>query len=194
MKRETTFQRITNETEIQGKLNLDGSGIRKIKTGIGFLDHMLELWTFHGEFDLELTCKGDLHVCPHHSIEDIAITLGEAFQKALGERKGIERYATCYLPMDETLSRTVIDISGRPVHLFHAQFHTPVIGTFPTEMVSHFFYSFTINAGITLHQEILYGSNDHHKAESLFKGLAKALQQGVRIKSGETVPSTKGIL
>jgi len=193
MKRETDIQRITGETDIKGKLNLDGTGIRKIATGIGFLDHVLELWAFHGKFDLELECKGDLYVCPHHSIEDIAIALGEAFKKALGERKGIQRYATCYLPMDETLSRTIVDISGRPFHVFHACFNTPNVGTFPTEMVSHFFYSFAINAGITLHQEILYGENDHHKIESLFKGFAKALQDGI-YQQGEDIPSTKGVL
>ena len=196
MKRETDFQRITGETRIEGKLNLDGRGERNISTGVGFFDHMLDLWAFHGGFDLDLTCEGDLDICPHHSIEDVGITLGQAFKKALGDRKGIQRYGTCYLPMDETLSRTVLDVSGRAVHIFHAQFDTPAVGMFPTEMVSHFFCSFAMNAELTLHQEILYGSNDHHKAEALFKGFAKALQEGVRRKNenAQDVPSTKGIL
>ncbi|MCP4104568.1 MAG: imidazoleglycerol-phosphate dehydratase HisB [Desulfobacteraceae bacterium] len=195
MKRNTNFQRITSETDIKGILNLDGSGKRTIDTGIGFLNHMLELWTFHAGFDLELICKGDLDVCPHHSIEDIAIALGQAFEKSMGDRKGIQRYATCYLPMDETLSRTVVDISGRPVHIFNCHFNTHAVGKFPTEMVSHFFYSFTMNAGITLHQEILYGNNDHHKVESLFKGLSRALTDAIICKNGDKdVPSTKGLL
>jgi imidazoleglycerol-phosphate dehydratase len=185
--------RQTGETKIQLNLCLDGSGNRKIQTGIGFLDHMLELFTFHGTFDLELDCKGDLDVCPHHSIEDIAIVLGQAMDNALGDRKNIARYACCYLPMDECLSRTVIDVSGRPYHVFNAQFETSMIGSCPTEMISHFFYSFVMNAKITLHQEILYGQNDHHKAESLFKGLGRALHDSIQLcQSG--IPSTKGLL
>jgi imidazoleglycerol-phosphate dehydratase len=186
-------KRQTGETNIQLNLCIDGSGKRDIRTGIGFLNHMLDLFAFHGKLDLELECKGDLDVCPHHSIEDIAIVLGQAFHHALGDRKRIARYAYCYLPMDECLSRTVIDVSGRPFHVIHAQFENSMIGTFPTEMIPHFFYSFAINSQITLHQNILYGQNDHHKAESLFKGLGRALHESVQfVQAG--IPSTKGLL
>jgi len=185
--------RQTGETNIRVNLCVDGSGKRSIQTGIGFLNHMLELFTFHGHFDLELKCEGDLDVCPHHSIEDIAIVLGQALDNALGDRKNIARYACCYLPMDECLSRTVIDVSGRPYHVFNAHFETPMIGSCPTEMIPHFFYSLAINAKMTLHQDILYGQNDHHKAESLFKGLGRALHESVQLcQSG--IPSTKGML
>jgi len=206
MTRNTNFSRKTGETQIQGCLNLDGSQNRNIDTGVAFLDHMLDLLAFHGRFDLEIKCIGDLDVCPHHTIEDTAITLGQAFVKAIGDRKGIIRYGSCYLPMDETLTRTVLDISGRPFHVYKGELSSPSVGNFPTEMVSHFFYSFAINASITLHQEILYGSNDHHKIESLFKGLAVALNIAVQKRQliidnkisqtriDENVPSTKKIL
>lgn len=193
MSRKNEFERKTKETEITGILNLEGSGKTAIRSGIGFLDHMLDLLAFHSGFDLELTCKGDLEVCAHHSVEDIALTLGEAFLAALGDKKGIQRYAHCFLPMDETLSRTVIDISGRPYHVFKGEFFTENIGTLPTEMIKHFFCSFSLTSKTTLHQEILYGENDHHKAESLFKGLGKCLVQAVEIVS-DKVPSSKGVL
>jgi imidazoleglycerol-phosphate dehydratase len=185
--------RQTGETNIRLNLNIDGSGKRNIETGIGFFNHMLDLLIFHGRFDLELTCEGDLDVCPHHSIEDIAIVLGQALDNALGDRKNIARYACCYLPMDECLSRTVIDVSGRAYHVFNAHFETPMIGSCPTEMIPHFFYSLTMNAKMTLHQNILYGQNDHHKAESLFKGLGRALHESVQL-SQTGIPSTKGLL
>jgi len=191
--RNSQITRQTKETNIHLTINIDGSGKRTIDTGIGFLNHMLDLFAFHGQFDLNLNCQGDLDVCPHHTIEDIAIVLGQAINQALGDRKGIARYATCYLPMDECLSRTVIDISGRPFHVFHAQFDTPIIGQFPTEMISHFFYSLTMNAKMTIHQEIQYGSNDHHKAESLFKGLGRALHDCVQLTQND-MPSTKGMV
>jgi len=191
--REHRLNRETKETNIQLAINVDGSGKRKISSGIGFLDHMLDLFAFHGLFDLELDCKGDLDVCPHHTIEDIAIVLGQALDKALGNRINISRYACCYLPMDECLSRTVIDVSGRPYHVFNANFESPMIGAFPTEMILHFFYSFTMNARMTIHQEIIYGSNDHHKAESLFKGLGRALHESVQLTQN-CMPSTKGIV
>lgn len=193
MSRQYKFERKTKETDIKGVLNLEGSGKTKIRSGIGFLDHMLDLLAFHSGFDLELTCKGDLEVCAHHTVEDIALTLGEAFLVALGDKKGIKRYAHCYLPMDETLSRTVIDISGRPYHVFLGEFLTENIGTLPTEMIKHFFCSFSVASKTTLHQEIFYGENDHHKAESLFKGLGKCLSQAVEIVSDQ-VPSSKGVL
>jgi len=191
--RNSLQNRKTNETNIQLKYCLDGSGTRNIQTGIGFLDHMLELFTFHGQFDLDINCQGDLDICPHHTIEDIAIVLGQAIDDALGDRKSITRYACCYLPMDECLSRTVIDVSGRPYHMFNGHFQTPMIGTCPTEMIPHFFYSLTMNARMTIHQEILYGQNDHHKAESLFKGLGRALHQSVQLDQS-CMPSTKGLI
>ncbi|KPA10402.1 Imidazoleglycerol-phosphate dehydratase [Candidatus Magnetomorum sp. HK-1] len=185
--------RQTKETNIQLTISLDSAGKRNICSGVGFLDHMLDLFAFHGQFDLELDCQGDLNVCPHHTIEDIAIVLGQAIDNALGNRNNITRYACCYLPMDESLCRTVIDVSGRPYHVFKANFDTPMIGAFPSEMISHFFYSFTMNAKMTIHQEILYGSNDHHKAESLFKGLGRALYESVQLTQN-CMPSTKGVV
>ena len=193
MKRKIDFDRKTKETEIKGQLSLAGKGISEVETGIGFLDHMLDLWVFHSGFDLTLSCRGDLHVCAHHSIEDIAIVLGSSFLDALGDRKGIARYATVFLPMDETLTRTVIDISGRPCHVFLGSFGKDDIGSFPVEMTQHFFQSFATSAKMTLHQEILYGDNDHHRIESLFKGFGKALAQAV-IVTTDRIPSSKGIL
>jgi len=193
MSRYSDFHRKTAETDIKGSLNLAGEGVNDIKSGIGFLDHMLELWAFHSGFNLTLSCEGDLHICAHHSIEDIAIALGTAFIEALGDRKGIARYATVFLPMDETLTRTVVDISGRPVHVFMGDLSTESIGDFPAEMTKHFFYSFATNAKLTLHQEILYGDNDHHRIESLFKGFGKALSQAVQVTS-DRIPSSKGVL
>jgi imidazoleglycerol-phosphate dehydratase len=195
MKNSAKFKRETLETKIDGSIDLKGSGKGTIQTGIGFLDHMLELFKFHAGFDLELKVDGDLHVCPHHTIEDVALTLGSAFQDALQDKKGINRYATCYLPMDESLTRTVIDVSGRSYHRFQGTFKTENVGQFPTEMVIHFFQSFSSAAKITLHQEILYGDNDHHKIESLFKGFARAIHQAISKRVGfEALPSTKGML
>ena len=194
MERKEKFDRKTLETQVQGSINIDGHGAGKIGTGIGFLDHMLELFKFHSGFDLDLDCQGDLKVCTHHSIEDIALALGNALNSALGERRGIRRYATCYLPMDETLTRTVIDLSGRPYHVFRGQLETEKVGELPTEMVAHFFYSLAHAAKITLHQEIIYGENDHHRLESLFKGLGRALAQAVKITTGDKIPSSKGLL
>ncbi len=193
MKRSQSFSRITKETNINGNLTLNGNGQTQIQTGIGFLDHMLDLFTFHSGFDLKLDCQGDLEVCPHHSVEDIAIVLGEAFDQALADKKGIKRYSSIYLPMDETLSRTVLDISGRPFHYFRGEFRTEKIGALPTEMIGHFFYSFATSAKLTLHQEIFYGENDHHKSESLFKGFGRALSESASIVSDE-IPSSKGVL
>ena len=193
MSRAQRFNRKTKETNIQGRIELDGQGKSQIKTGIGFLDHMLDLFTFHGGFDLELTNQGDLHIDAHHSVEDIALALGEAVNAALGDKAGIARYATNFLPMDECLVRTCLDISGRPFHVFRGFFSTPQTGELPTEMVSHFFKSFSDKAGITLHQEILYGSNDHHRVEALFKGLGRALRDAVQV-TGTAVPSSKGVI
>lgn len=193
MKRASDFKRKTSETSIEGKLLIEGSGTGIINTGIGFLDHMLELLAFHSGFDLTLNCDGDLHVCAHHTIEDIALALGAALDDALGDKKGIARYATFFMPMDETLTRTVIDISGRPYHVFNGKLESESVGSFPVEMTRHFFHSFATGSRMTLHQEILYGENDHHRIESLFKGLGRALTQAVLVTS-DKVPSSKGVL
>ncbi|MDT8447503.1 MAG: imidazoleglycerol-phosphate dehydratase HisB [bacterium] len=193
MTRSAAFERTTKETSIKGRLTLEGSGLGEIKTGLGFLDHMLDLFKFHGGFDLELVCEGDLWIDAHHSVEDIALALGSALNEALGERKGIKRYATYYLPMDECLTRTSLDISGRAYHVFKGFLSTPLVGEFPTEMTAHFFQSFAQAARLTLHQEILYGENDHHRIESLFKGFARALAEAATFVGGG-VPSSKGVL
>lgn len=193
MARIQTFDRKTKETHVAGSINLDGSGKHEIKTGIGFLDHMLELFAFHSGFDLTLKNVGDLHIDAHHSVEDIALALGEAVHLALSDRKGIARYSSFYLPMDECLVRTVVDVSGRPFHVFRGFFGTPMAGELPTEMVAHFFKSFSDKAGLTLHQEIFYGENDHHKIEGLFKGLARALKEAVAVV-GDEIPSSKGVI
>ena len=193
MERIANFERNTKETQIKGRLKLGGLGHGEIKTGIGFLDHMLDLFKFHGGFDLDLTCQGDLVIDQHHSIEDIALALGTALNEALGDRRGIARYATCFLPMDECLTRTVIDLSGRPMHVFKGFFASPQAGELVTEMVPHFFQSFASASRMTLHQEILYGENDHHRIESLFKGLARAIKDASLIVSDQ-VPSSKGVL
>ncbi len=194
MARKKSFDRKTLETRVKGSININGKSKGTIETGVGFLDHMLDLFKFHSGFDLDLKCEGDLEVCAHHSIEDIALALGGAIDSALGDRKGTRRYATCYLPMDETLTRTVVDLSGRPYHIFRGKLETENVGTFPTEMVSHFFQSLGRAANITLHQEILYGENDHHRIESLFKGFARALAEAVEVTSEGRIPSSKGVL
>lgn len=187
------IQRKTKETEISLELNLDGSGNHQISTGIGFLDHMLELFTFHARFDLKLKGTGDLDIDTHHSAEDIGIALGQAFKEALGDKKGIERYGTSYLPMDETLGRAVVDLSTRSYIVFNADFKRENIGDLATEDIREFFTAFASNAGLTLHLEILYGENDHHKAESLFKALGRAIKAAIEITS-ERIVSTKGVL
>jgi len=189
----SSIQRKTKETHISLELDLDGSGKSDIATGIGFLNHMLDLFTFHGSLDLKLRCTGDLDVDTHHSVEDIGIALGQAFKEALGDKIGIERYGTSYLPMDETLARIVVDFSGRSYTVFRAEFKREDIGNLPTEEIREFFIAFANNAGLTLHAEILYGDNDHHKAESLFKGLGRAVKTAVEITS-EKIVSTKGVI
>jgi imidazoleglycerol-phosphate dehydratase len=194
--RQATISRKTNETEITATVNMDGSGACRIETGIGFFDHMLEQLGRHGLIDVTITAKGDLHIDDHHTVEDTGITLGQAIRQALGERRGIVRYGHAYLPMDETLSRASIDVSGRPFLVFRTDFHTPKIGTFDTQLVREFFQAFTMHAGITLHVETLYGVNDHHIAESCFKAVARALRTAIAIdpRQSDAVPSTKGIL
>ena len=194
-KRIAKIERITSETKIKIELNIDGSGKADVKTGIGFLDHMLDLWAFHGLFNLKLTCKGDLEIDAHHTTEDIAIALGRALAEAVGEKKGIVRYGFYYLPMDEALLRVALDLSGRPEFVFSGGFVQASIGTLDTQMIRHFFKSLAISSRMTLHMSILYGINDHHKCEGLFKALGRALKQAVEIDPRRTgVVSTKGIL
>ena len=194
-KRIVKIERETKETKIKLELNLEGSGISDVKTGIGFLDHMLDLWTFHGLFNLKLTCKGDLEIDTHHTTEDIAIALGSALYKAVGEKKGIVRYGFSYVPMDEALLRVALDLSGRPEFVFSGEFLQSSIGNLDTQMIRHFFKSLAIYSRMTLHMSILYGINDHHKCEGLFKALGRALRQAVEIDPRRIgVASSKGIL
>lgn len=196
MKRQATITRKTKETQITASVDLDGAGASEISTGIGFLDHMLEQVARHGLIDIKLEAKGDLHIDFHHTTEDVGIVLGQAVAKALGDKQGITRYADVHLPMDETLARVVLDISGRPVLVFKAEFGRDKVGTFDTELVREWFHAFAMNAGLTLHVEVLYGSNDHHIAEACFKGLARVLRAAVAIdpRAQGEVPSTKGTL
>ncbi|KIM28789.1 hypothetical protein M408DRAFT_329238 [Serendipita vermifera MAFF 305830] len=198
--RVAAVSRKTSETEIQVDLNLDavpGSGIAQVinvKTGIGFLDHMFNALAKHGGWCLSLTCKGDLWIDDHHSAEDCALALGEAFKNALGEVRGIKRYGTGHAPLDEALSRAVIDISGRPYCVASLNLTREKIGDLSTEMIPHVFHSFAMAAGVTLHVDVLRGENDHHKAESAFKALALAIRQAIERTGGQDVPSTKGVL
>lgn len=194
-KRVAKIKRITKETKIKLELNLDGSGKSEINTGIGFLDHMLNLWAFHGLFDLKLTCSGDLEIDTHHSTEDIGLALGSALAEAVGEKKGIFRYGHSYVPMDEALIRAALDLSGRPEFVFSGKFTQPSIGQLDTQMINHFFKSFAISSKMTLHLSILYGINDHHKCEGMFKSMARALRMAVESDPRRTeVVSTKGSL
>ena len=188
--------RKTKETDIAVEVLIDGSGRSEIATGIGFLDHMLDLLARHSRMDLTVRAKGDLHIDDHHTTEDVGIALGQAVKQALGDMKGITRYADVHLPMDETLTRVAIDVSGRPFLVFKVKFGRDKIGTFDTELVNEWFQAFAMNAGITLHVETLYGSNDHHISESCFKGLARALRAAFAIdpKAAGEIPSTKGSL
>lgn len=189
-------KRRTNETDIAVSLVLDGSGKAEIASGVGFFDHMLDLFARHALIDLKVAVKGDTHIDDHHSVEDTGIALGEALRQALGDKKGIRRYADIHLPMDETLTRVAVDVSGRPFLVFRTRFEAQKIGTFDTELVREFFQAFAMNAGITLHVETLYGDNAHHIAESCFKGLARALRHALEVdpREGGRVPSTKGAL
>jgi imidazoleglycerol-phosphate dehydratase len=188
--------RKTKETDVAVEVNLDGQGRAQIATGIGFLDHMLDLLARHSRVDITVKAKGDLHIDQHHTTEDVGIALGQAVKQALGDMKGIGRYASVHMPMDEALTRVAIDISGRPFLVFKAEFSRDKVGAFDTELVEEWFRAFAMNAGVTLHVETLYGSNDHHVAESCFKGLARALRQAVSIdpRAANEVPSTKGSL
>src|SRR2546428_6034252 len=194
--RKAAVKRATTETDVTVAIDLDGRGVASISTGIGFLDHMLDLLARHSRIDVAVKAAGDLHIDHHHTTEDVGIALGQAVKQALGTMAGITRYASIHMPMDETLSRVVIDISGRPVLVFKVEFPRDKVGTFDTELVREWFNAFAINAGVTLHVETLYGENSHHIAESCFKGLARALRMAVAIdpRAAGEVPSTKGQL
>jgi imidazoleglycerol-phosphate dehydratase len=188
--------RKTKETEVAVEVNLDGSGRAEAATGIGFLDHMLDLLARHSRIDIKVQAKGDLHVDHHHTTEDVGIVLGQAVKQALGDLRGIVRYADVHMPMDEALTRVAIDVSGRPVLVFKVEFPRDKIGEFDVDLVREFFQAFATNAGITLHVATLYGDNSHHVAESCFKGLARALRAALAIdpRAAGEVPSTKGSL
>ena len=189
------INRATNETKIDVEINLDGAGKTEIDSGVGFFNHMLNLFAAHGQFDLKIFCAGDLDVDAHHSIEDIGISLGAAVKAALGDKRGITRYGTFFLPMDETLALVSLDISGRPFLVCEVGELAPTIGAFDTELVEEFLRAFAFNAGITLHVKIFYGKNSHHKVEAIFKALGHALKAAVTVDEKISgVPSTKGIL
>ena len=184
--------RKTNETNIRVSVNLDGTGTHNINTGLGFFDHMLEQIARHGFIDLTLICKGDLHIDEHHTVEDCALALGDALSKAIGDKRGIERYASV-LPMDESRAMVALDLSGRPYLVFEGEFKRDNVGDVPTEMIKHFFYSIAMNLKATLHIEFK-GDNDHHKIEACFKGFAKVLREAVKRTGGNQIPSSKGVL
>lgn len=194
--RTATINRKTNETDISLALNIDGSGKSVINTGVGFLDHMLTLFAKHGRLDLELTCKGDTQVDDHHSVEDIGIALGQAFCEALGDKKGIFRYGSSILPMDETLILSAIDFSGRDYLGFELNIPSQRVGSFDTELVEEFFFAFVRNADCTLHIKQLAGSNSHHIIEGTFKSVARSIRDAVKIDTdfADDIPSTKGVL
>lgn len=193
--RTAEIKRDTKETGIELALNLDGAGKAEISSGIGFFDHMLTHIALHGKFDLRVNAQGDLHIDAHHTIEDIGICLGRAIDEALGARAGIQRMGTAYVPMDEALARVVIDLSGRAYAVIKADFDTPLMGQMPTDLVLHALETIAAHGKMNLHAEVLYGRNDHHKAEALFKAFGRALAQAVTVDPGRAgVPSTKGTL
>ena len=194
--RTATIRRDTSETKVAVTVNLDGTGVYDVKTGVGFFDHMLEQLSRHGLIDLHVRCDGDLHIDEHHTVEDTALAIGSAVAQALGDKRGIRRYGDALSPMDETLTRVALDISGRPWLVWRSRFSQTRLGSMDTEMFQHFFHSFAQNAGITLHIETLYGDNNHHIAESMFKGLARALRTAIEIdpRKADAIPSTKGTL
>ena len=194
--RRASISRNTNETSISVSVNLDGTGTSKISTGIGFFDHMLEQLSRHSLIDMEIDCKGDLHIDDHHSVEDTGIAIGQAISKALGDRRGITRYASLDLAMDETMTKAAVDLSGRPFLVWNVTFTSPKIGTFDTELVREFFQALAQNSGITLHVLNHYGANSHHIAETCFKAVARVLRTATEIdpRQAGRVPSTKGTL
>ena len=194
--RTARIARKTHETDIAVEVNLDGTGAYTVSTGIGFLDHMIEQFSRHSLIDIACTIKGDLHVDQHHTTEDSAIAIGQAIAQALGDKAGIGRYGAAYSPMDETLARVTLDISGRPFLVWHAKFTQERLGEMDTELFEHWFHSIAQAVGITLHVELLYGSNNHHIIEGIFKGFARAMRTAVELdaRKGGAIPSTKGML
>lgn len=193
MKRISQINRKTNETNTILDIDLDGEGISNIQTNIGFFNHMIDLLAFHSNININLNADGDIDVCDHHLIEDVGIALGKSMNEALGERRGIKRYGTFFLPMDEALVMVSVDISGRSYLHFEGEFKRENIGDFSTEMVKEFFRAVAFNAGITLHIRVLYGENDHHKIEGIFKAFGRALKEAITIE-GNSIPSSKGVL
>jgi imidazoleglycerol-phosphate dehydratase len=189
-------QRNTAETQISVRINLDGNGTASLSTGIGFFDHMLDQIARHGLIDLDIQAKGDLHIDGHHTVEDVGITLGQAFAKAVGDKKGLRRYGHAYVPLDEALSRVVVDFSGRPGLHMRVPFKSGMVGEFDTQLAFEFFQGFVNHAGVTLHIDNLHGENAHHQAETVFKAFARALRMALERDSrmGDTIPSTKGSL
>jgi imidazoleglycerol-phosphate dehydratase len=195
MERKSQIGRKTGETDIKLAINLDGSGKSNIDTGVGFLDHMLDLFTRHGLFDLEVSAKGDLHVDAHHTVEDVGIVLGQAIKEALGDKKSIKRYGSCFVPMDESLALVALDLSGRPFLVFDADLPAQKLGIMETELVEEFFRAVAFNAGMNLHIKLFYGTNTHHIIEAIFKAFGRALDQAILIDDRiEGVMSTKGLL
>ena len=193
--RKATVERNTKETQIKLALNVDGSGVANVETGVGFLDHMLDLLARHGLLDLNLKATGDIYVDGHHTTEDVGIVLGQALREALGDRKGITRFGDAAVPMDETLAQVAIDLGGRSVCVFNATFATPKIGEFDTELIAEFFRAVASNAGMNLHINVPYGGNSHHVSEAIFKGFARALEKATRTNPRvRGVPSTKGVI
>ena len=194
--RKATIERKTTETDVTVTIDLDGTGVYDIRSGVGFLDHMLEQLSRHSLIDIALRVNGDLHIDSHHSVEDSGIAIGQAVARALGDRKGIRRYASADLPMDGTLTRAAIDVSGRPFLVWRTTFTAPKIGDFDTELVREWFQAFAMNAGVTLHVETVYADNNHHIAESCFKALARSLRTALEIdpRQKDRIPSTKGSL
>ena len=192
--RECTVKRDTKETEIELRLNFDGRGIHNINTGIGFFDHMMGAVSLHSGFDIDMQCKGDLEVDTHHTIEDVGIVFGSAFAQLTESKEGLSRFGSFTLPMDEALAVCNIDISGRPYLVFNSEFTGSKVGELDTQMIKEFFYAFAMNAKVTLHINLLYGSNDHHKSEAIFKAFAHALKLAVKIVDNQSILSTKGSL
>lgn len=191
--RKGKVNRKTNETDIYLEIDIDGTGKTDISTGIGFLDHMLNLMMFHGKMDLNLKCDGDLDIDDHHTVEDIGISLGQAFKEAIGDRRGIRRYGSFSIPMDEALATVNLDISNRPFLVYNMELKREMLGDIATENFQEFLRAFAFNAGITLHINLLYGENDHHKIEAVFKALGRALNEASEVVGGE-IPSSKGVL
>jgi len=194
--RRATLTRTTAETDISVKLNLDGTGIYDNQTGVGFFDHMLDQLARHALIDMTVRCAGDLHIDDHHTVEDVGIAIGQAMAKAVGDKKGIQRYGSCLLPMDDALVRAALDLSGRPFLVWNVDLPTPKIGTFDTELVREFFQALSTHGGITLHVDMLHGLNSHHIAEAAFKAVARSLRVALEVDArvADAIPSTKGAL